>query len=99
MLTTLVVLLRAVGLICRGHRAVALENLAELSPRTFCTLLREFSSPSADSPTRARRQKHASRGRRLRREREQDNQPSPFTALANRHNDRSRPNRWRENER
>ena len=28
MLTALVVLLRAIGLICRGHRAVALENLA-----------------------------------------------------------------------
>ena len=28
MLTTLVVLLRSIGLICRGHRAVALENLA-----------------------------------------------------------------------
>ena len=28
MLTTLVVLLRLIGLFCRGHRAVALENLA-----------------------------------------------------------------------
>ncbi len=28
MLTALVVLLRSVGLICRGHRAIALENLA-----------------------------------------------------------------------
>ena len=28
MLTALVVLLRSIGLICRGHRAVALENLA-----------------------------------------------------------------------
>ena len=28
MLTALVVLLRTIGLICRGHRAVALENLA-----------------------------------------------------------------------
>jgi putative transposase len=28
MLTTLVVLLRSIGLICRGHRAVALENVA-----------------------------------------------------------------------
>jgi putative transposase len=28
MLTSLVVLLRTIGLICRGHRAVALENLA-----------------------------------------------------------------------
>src|SRR6266446_3933269 len=28
MLTTLVVLLRTLGLLCRGHRAVALENLA-----------------------------------------------------------------------
>jgi hypothetical protein len=28
MLTALAVLLRAVGLVCRGHRAVALENLA-----------------------------------------------------------------------
>ena len=28
MLTTLVVLLRSIGLICRGHRALALENLA-----------------------------------------------------------------------
>jgi putative transposase len=28
MLTTIVVLLRSIGLICRGHRAVALENLA-----------------------------------------------------------------------
>jgi putative transposase len=28
MLTALVVLLRLVGLLCRGHRAVALENLA-----------------------------------------------------------------------
>ena len=27
MLTVLVVLLRTIGLICRGHRAVALENL------------------------------------------------------------------------
>src|SRR6195256_4097728 len=28
MLTALVVLLRSIGLLCRGHRAVALENLA-----------------------------------------------------------------------
>ena len=28
MLTVLIVLLRSIGLICRGHRAVALENLA-----------------------------------------------------------------------
>ena len=28
MLTALLVLLRSIGLICRGHRAVALENLA-----------------------------------------------------------------------
>jgi len=28
MLTPLLVLLRSIGLICRGHRAVALENLA-----------------------------------------------------------------------
>src|SRR3984893_12951858 len=28
MLTALLVLLRTIGLICRGHRAVALENLA-----------------------------------------------------------------------
>jgi putative transposase len=28
MLTTLVVLLRSIGLVCRGHRAIALENLA-----------------------------------------------------------------------
>ena len=28
MLTALIVLLRSIGLICRGHRAVALENLA-----------------------------------------------------------------------
>jgi hypothetical protein len=28
MLTALVMLLRSIGLICRGHRAVALENLA-----------------------------------------------------------------------
>jgi hypothetical protein len=28
MLTALIVFLRAIGLICRGHRAVALENLA-----------------------------------------------------------------------
>jgi hypothetical protein len=28
MLTALVVLLRSVGLLCQGHRAVALENLA-----------------------------------------------------------------------
>ena len=28
MLTALVVLLRSIGLICRGHRVVALENLA-----------------------------------------------------------------------
>ena len=28
MLTLLIVLLRAIGLICRGHQAVALENLA-----------------------------------------------------------------------
>jgi hypothetical protein len=28
MLTALIVVLRSVGLICRGHRAVALENLA-----------------------------------------------------------------------
>src|SRR5216683_5820333 len=28
MLTALVVLLRLIGLLCRGHRAVALENLA-----------------------------------------------------------------------
>src|SRR5262245_17683108 len=28
MLTALVVVLRSIGLICRGHRAVALENLA-----------------------------------------------------------------------
>ena len=28
MLTALVVLLRSIGLICHGHRAVALENLA-----------------------------------------------------------------------
>ena len=31
MLTTLVGLLRSIGLICRGHRAVALENLALLA--------------------------------------------------------------------
>jgi len=28
MLTALLVILRSIGLICRGHRAVALENLA-----------------------------------------------------------------------
>jgi hypothetical protein len=28
MLTALLVLFRTIGLICRGHRAVALENLA-----------------------------------------------------------------------
>jgi hypothetical protein len=28
MLTALLVLLRSIGLICRGHRTVALENLA-----------------------------------------------------------------------
>ena len=28
MLTAFIVLLRSIGLICRGHRAVALENLA-----------------------------------------------------------------------
>jgi hypothetical protein len=28
MLTALIVFLRAIGLLCRGHRAVALENLA-----------------------------------------------------------------------
>ena len=28
MLTALLVLLRSIGLLCRGHRAVALENLA-----------------------------------------------------------------------
>jgi len=28
MLTALVVLLRSIGLLCRGHRAVALENLS-----------------------------------------------------------------------
>jgi hypothetical protein len=28
MLTALVVLLRSIGLLCRGHRAVALENVA-----------------------------------------------------------------------
>ena len=28
MLTALIVLLRTMGLLCRGHRAVALENLA-----------------------------------------------------------------------
>jgi hypothetical protein len=28
MLTALIVFLRTMGLICRGHRAVALENLA-----------------------------------------------------------------------
>ena len=28
MLTALVVFLRSIGLICRGHRAVALENIA-----------------------------------------------------------------------
>src|SRR5881409_582829 len=28
MLTAVVVLLRSIGLLCRGHRAVALENLA-----------------------------------------------------------------------
>jgi hypothetical protein len=28
MLTALVALLRSIGLLCRGHRAVALENVA-----------------------------------------------------------------------
>jgi hypothetical protein len=28
MLTALIVLLRSIGLLCRGHKAVALENLA-----------------------------------------------------------------------
>ena len=28
MLTALVVVLRTIGLVCRGHRAIALENLA-----------------------------------------------------------------------
>jgi hypothetical protein len=43
MLATLIVILRLVGLLCRGHRSVALENLAELSSRTFWTSAREFS--------------------------------------------------------
>ena len=39
MLTALVVLLRSIGLMCRGHRAVALENLAlrqQLAALTRC---------------------------------------------------------------
>jgi hypothetical protein len=51
MLTGLMVLLRSIGMICRGHEAVALENLAlrqqiaaVMSPRTFCIFSREFSS-------------------------------------------------------
>src|SRR5206468_4453448 len=37
MLTVLLVLLRSIGLICRGHRAVALENLALRQQLTVLT--------------------------------------------------------------
>jgi len=37
MLTALLVLLRSIGLVCRGHRAVALENLALRQQLTVLT--------------------------------------------------------------
>jgi hypothetical protein len=43
MLTGLVVLLRAIGLICRGHRAVALENLALRQQLAALTRIRKRS--------------------------------------------------------
>jgi hypothetical protein len=45
MLTALVVLLRTIGLICKGHRAVALENLAV--PKKSPFLLRQLMLPAA----------------------------------------------------
>src|SRR5881409_3339371 len=40
MLTAVIVLLRAIGLLCRGHRAVALENLALRQQLTALTRTR-----------------------------------------------------------
>jgi putative transposase len=45
MLTALVVLLRAIGLICRGHRAVALENLALRQQLAALTRIRKRPQP------------------------------------------------------
>jgi hypothetical protein len=52
MLTALIVFLRTMGLICRGHRAVALENLAllEWSPLSFVRV--RSHSRSRDGRTR-----------------------------------------------
>jgi hypothetical protein len=49
MLTALVVLLRSIGLICRGHRAVALENLA------FKNTKNDGRDPSSDQLATGRR--------------------------------------------
>jgi hypothetical protein len=45
MLTALVVLLRSIGLLCRGHRAVALENLALPQQLAALTLTRKRPNP------------------------------------------------------
>ena len=51
MLTALMVLLRSIGLICCGHRAIALENLA-LPPAVGRTAPhRHASTPTLDGPT------------------------------------------------
>ncbi len=50
MLTPLLVLLRSIGLICRGHRAVALENLA--LRQQLAALTRTCGSPELDRQPR-----------------------------------------------
>ena len=50
MLTALMVLLRSIGLICRGHRAIALENLA--LPQQLTVLRRTVTRPHLRSTDR-----------------------------------------------
>jgi hypothetical protein len=50
MLTALVVLLRSIGLLCRGHRAVALENLA--LRQQLAALTRTRKRPQLSPPDR-----------------------------------------------